>query len=154
MRRLLGSLVVLIAIVVVIGIWRGWFDFRSNSREGDGNRTYSVDVNRTQIAKDTAVVGQSARQVGERIKENVENVAGQHSANGIIIRVERKDKLLQIRTSENKELTIAIEPSTKIVENEESVQLDGLRDGERVWITYSVQDGKNVAQSITVLPTS
>ena len=119
MRHLLGTLVVLAGILIAIGIWRGWFDFRSHSHPEDENRiTYRVDVSRNQIDRDAAEVERSARQVGERIKENVHDAAGQHTANGTISQVERMEKQLQIRTSENKVLTIAIGPSTKIVENE------------------------------------
>jgi hypothetical protein len=155
MRRLFGTLVVLALILIAIGIWRGWFGFRSHSRPGEENRTtYSVDVNHNQIERDTAAVDRSARQAGERIKENVQAVTGQRTVNGTITQVGRMEKHLQVRTAENKELTIAIESSTSIVENEQTMQFDGLHEGEQVWITYSVQDGKNIARSITVLPTS
>ena len=155
MRRLLGTLVVLIAIVLGVGIWRGWFDFRSPSNSGGEKGTsYSVDVDRTQIERDTAAVERAARQTGERIKENVQGVAAKHTANGIINEVGRTEKNLRVRTYDNKDLTVSIEPSTKIMENEQNMQLDGLQKGEQVWISYSVQDGKNVARSITLLPSS
>jgi hypothetical protein len=155
MRRLLGSLLIIIAIIVAVGIWRGWFNFRSQSAREDENRTtFSVDVNRNQIERDTAAVERSARQVGERIKEDAHGLAGDHTARGTIARIGAMEKHVLVRTSDNKELIVEVEPATRIIENEQPIQLDGLREGERVLVTYSTRDGKNIAGSITILPAS
>src|SRR5579864_4926405 len=155
MRRFLGTLLILIVIIIVIGLWRGWFNFRSHSSIEDENRTtYSVDVNRNRIDQDTAAVERSARQAGERIKEDAQALAGNPSARGTIARVGRSEKHILIRTTDNKDSTVEVEPSTKIVANDQAMQLDGLHEGEQVWVSYSVHDGKNVARSITILPAS
>ena len=153
MRRLLGTIVVLIGIVIIIGIWRDWFQFRSHSND-DHMDTFSVDVNRQKLREDTAAAEKSARHIGDRIRENAEGILPEHSASGRIAHVWPMDKDLRIVTSENKELALKVEPNTKIIENEQAMQLDGLREGERVWVVYAIKDGKNVARSITILPAS
>ncbi|HEV3143913.1 MAG TPA: hypothetical protein VGZ47_08530 [Gemmataceae bacterium] len=154
MRRILGTLVVLAAIVVGVGIWRDWFHFRSQSSTNDDQTTtFSVDVNRQKIQDDKAAAAESARQLGERIQEGAQGIASGHSARGHIAKVGPMDnRVLVVKTSDDKELTLQLEPTTKIFGNEQAMQYQDLHEGEHIWVTYSIQDGKNIARSITILP--
>ena len=75
MRKLLGTLVILVFIVGVIGASRDWFTVKRTT-EGS-NTDVHVQFNRDKIRSDTRTAAQAARQIGqnldERISDNSDN---------------------------------------------------------------------------------
>ena len=71
MRKILGSLVVLLLIVVVVGVFRGWFGVPSGGYSPDDKRaTFSVDVDKEKIKEDAEAVKDKAGKITDKIKDS------------------------------------------------------------------------------------
>jgi hypothetical protein len=50
--------------------------------------------------------------------------------------------------SDQKEMTIQVDPSSKLRLRDTEVQFSDLRVGDRVKVTYQIKDGKKIAQTV------
>ena len=60
MRKLLGTLVIFVAIVGAIGFFRGWFDISTTDEPGNTNIELKIDTDR--IKQDAATAKDKARE--------------------------------------------------------------------------------------------
>jgi len=70
MIRMLGVLVLIVAVVVGLGFYLGWFHFSSGSDGKNAHVTMSVDKGRIQEDKDKAV--DKVKGLEQRAKDKVE----------------------------------------------------------------------------------
>ena len=69
MIRMLGVLVLIVAIVAGLGFYMGWFHFSSGSDGKNAHVTVSVDKDQIQKDKDRAV--DEVRDLGQQAKDKV-----------------------------------------------------------------------------------
>lgn len=75
--------------------------------------------------------------------------AGQHAA-GTIAKLDAAAGIIQLQVGNANE-TFALEPSTAIYEHGKSVAISKLVTGDKVEITWSSKNGKNVASQIRLI---
>jgi hypothetical protein len=78
MRKLLGVIVILVAVVVAIGFYRNWFSVRGN-REGD-NPKVEVEVDKQKIQEDVRAARQRADEVIDNAAKLVDDETPDESA--------------------------------------------------------------------------
>jgi hypothetical protein len=61
MRKLLGTVTILIFIVVGVGFYRGWFGFAADDQPGQTN--VEISVNKEKIRKDAEAASEKAREL-------------------------------------------------------------------------------------------
>ena len=67
MRRFLIGLVVVVACIAVVGLYRGWFQVTSDSANEQRNVTFSADQNK--IKEDENKVVQEVKSLKNRVKD-------------------------------------------------------------------------------------
>jgi hypothetical protein len=67
MRRFLIGLVVVVACIAVVGLYRGWFQVTSDSANDQRNVTFSADQNK--IKEDENKVVQEVKSLKNRVKD-------------------------------------------------------------------------------------
>ena len=55
MTRFLGALVLIVAVVVVVGLYMDWFHIRSDTTEGQTHVTFTVDQEKIMASGEKAV---------------------------------------------------------------------------------------------------
>lgn len=70
MIRMLGVLVLIVAVVAGLGFYMGWFHFSSASDGNSAHVTVSMDKGRIQEDKDKAV--DKVKDLGQQAKDKVE----------------------------------------------------------------------------------
>jgi len=158
MRAFFFALLLAIVVVVGLGFYLGWFQIHT-TRDNDNKVHVTLDVNRNKIGQDTEKARERAAQVGNQVKEGVQQAAGNvaaaihtHRAKGTVTAVDEADSRLTVQTEENKTLTVQAAPTTKIRRNGVDATMDTLTQGDHVLIEYREENGTNVASSITVRP--
>ena len=64
MRKLLGTLTILILLIVVVGLSRGWFGVVTDDQPGQTNVEITVD--KEKIRQDAAAATEKARELAEK----------------------------------------------------------------------------------------
>lgn len=67
MKRLLLVLVLVVAGVLGLGFYRGWFHVASDSADGESNLTFTVDTNK--VEEDRKTVQQKAQDLGHSSRD-------------------------------------------------------------------------------------
>lgn len=160
MRAFILTVLLLIVVVLGLGFYLGWFRLSAQRDAANDQIHVTFDVNRGKIEQDAnkarAQIGQAGRQVAQGAKDVAGKVGAalkvSHQAKGEVVKINETDARLTIHTEDNKTMTVQAEPSTKIRRNGVDVNMDSLTEGDHVLILYRDENGKNVAQSITVKP--
>jgi len=147
MRRFIIFVLALLVVVVAIGIYRDWFNFGKQDDPGSDKTRLSVEVDKRKIEQDAEALKQQAKELGQRA--NIDTGNKEETATGTVSKVDSAAQRLMIVTSDNKELTVNVDASTKLRAKDGPMSLNDLRAGERVTVVYSVKDGKKIAQSVT-----
>ena len=76
MGRLLGFLVVLVAVVVVLGFYRGWFELSTAGTERKTNVTISVDKDKIRDDKEKAKekIKEGLQETKKEVREDVKKL--------------------------------------------------------------------------------
>jgi len=157
MLRLLGALLVVFLIVLGVGYYLNWFNF-AVQRDAAGNRVgVSVEVNKDRIKHDSDRFDQGVsnfgKKVGEGVREAVAKTRGQsHTVKGDLMKVEEGASRLTLQTSDNQTLAVQVEGATRIRRNNVNVNMGELMEGDHLVVAYREQDGRKVAETITVEP--
>ena len=69
MRKLIGSIIIIAAIVAAAGLYLGWFSVSSNEQPGETNVNLRIDKDK--IKQDTRKAGEKAKEVGEKLEEKL-----------------------------------------------------------------------------------
>jgi predicted negative regulator of RcsB-dependent stress response len=152
MRGFLAALVIVFLIALGLGLYFDWFSFKLNRNEEGKASGVSFQVDRERIAKDTERASQAVKNLGQKISGSGNGQAATHTVKGTLMNVDQKDRQLTLKTSEDKAVEVVLPQATKIRRNDVEVNLDGLMPGDRLEVIYRDEDGKNVADKVTVLP--
>jgi len=151
MRTLFFTVVLLLVIAFGVATYRDWVDFSTKKSTQDGNKvTLSLELDPEKMHGDTEAVKQKAKELTETVKENLGAPARTESIKGQVVRVEMAAQRFVRANREKKELTIHVDPSSKIRLNGAEIQLEDIQAGDQVTVAFRVQDGKNIARSVTV----
>ncbi len=157
MRILLGTLVLVFLVVLGIGLYLGWFSF-STRRDQEGKvNGVSLNVNRKQIEEDTKRAREGIRKAGERVREGAEEAAehvrsAPQTVEGTLVSVNEGEARLSVRMADNKTVALDTTGATRVRRHEVDVPVGQLMEGDRVVVRYHEQNGRNVAEAITVQP--
>jgi len=149
-RTVIVVVLLLVAVGVGLGFYLDWFRFTGERNSEDGKTTLGVEVNKDKIKGDVNSAQEKAKEFGQTVKEKFG--AGTETAKGEVITVQGTDRRFTLVTPDKKELTIQVEPASKIRSQDRDIQLEGVQKGDQVQVIYRVKDGKNIAQSVTVEP--
>jgi hypothetical protein len=152
MRKAIVTLVVVLIVVTIgLGFYRDWFNFSTKrNAQGDDKVTLSLEVDRGKIKQDIEAAKQKVKEIGRTGKENVEALAGAATEKGTVVNVEEAGQRFTLMTADNKQLAIQMDSSSQVHLREAERHLKDLRAGDRVTVVYKVNDGKNIAQSVTI----
>jgi Cu/Ag efflux protein CusF len=161
MQKFLGGVVILLLIVGGVGFYLGWFNFEKKKDTGDDKVTFSVEVDKQKIKDDAAAAEKRAKEIGADLKEKasestetarkkLNESAAQQTVAGRINRVDPASNRVTVMTADNKEMTFQVEPATTLRLQDASAVLKEFREGDRITVVYAVQDGKNIARSVSV----
>jgi hypothetical protein len=84
MRRLLAVLVLLVAVAVGVGFYRGWFQFSQGG--GEEKAGPSITVDREKIKADTDKAKAKAEEAVQKAKEAVGGVTGKEKKEETAVR--------------------------------------------------------------------
>ena len=73
MRKLLGTLTILILIIVGVGFYRGWFGVATHDQPGQTNVEITVD--KEKIRQDAEAASEKARELADQSKSPNETAA-------------------------------------------------------------------------------
>jgi hypothetical protein len=150
-NRFTFALIVLIVVFVGLGFYLNWFEFSAGRNTQDDKKvTLKLDVDTAKIKEDTATAKDKAKEMGDKLKSNVDTSLATETAKGSIVRVEEADRRITLMSDTNKELTIQMESSSKVRVKDADVQLKDLKVGDRVTVVYKSKEGRNIAQTVTV----
>jgi len=158
MRTLIAIVVVVLLIVIAIGISRDWFTFHSRENPNDDKVTFGVDLDKAKFHADTRAAQQKLQEDKEAAEKKAKELAAkadeqtttEKTISGTIAKIDAADNRLAVTATDNKELNIFVDSSTKIRRKNEVLQLNDLRAGNEITAAYMAKDGKNLAKSITV----
>ncbi len=155
MRKLIFTLLVVVLIVAGLGFYLGWLHF-GTERDREGNLIgVRVDINRGKIRNDTQTVRKEAGNLGRKVKEGAEEASeairhAPSSLTGDVTAIHANESRLTVRTADGRLHDVAVTGTTRIRRNEVSVPLNQLMAGDRVVVSYRQENGRPVAESITV----
>jgi hypothetical protein len=148
MRKLIIVLIALFVAVAVFGFYLNWFNVSTRHDAEDDNKvTVGLEIDKDRIKQDTEAARRKAQDLADKTKNAR---TGAETAKGTIVRVEEQDQRLTVMTTENKELTIQMDSSSKVRIKAREAPLTELREGDRVTVVFEVKNGHNIARSVTV----
>jgi len=134
-KRIIGGLAIVAAVGLGLGLYLGWFRF-STHRDVDNNMyVCSLEIHNGRISGDTETVKDKAKDLGVPIDTT-------KTAHGTFVKAEDNDHFV-LQTEGRKEMTFQVPPSSK-------ARVKDLHPGDNVKVNYKVEDGKDIAQTITV----
>jgi hypothetical protein len=134
-KRVFWGLVLLGALTFGVGLYFGWFSFSSH-HDVENNRTLLIlEINRGKITGDT----NSARQ---KASEELGLPVGTKTATGTLVKVDEADRFT-LKTGDRNEITFHVRSTSKF-------RLKDLQPGDKMSVSYKVEDQENVAQMVTV----
>lgn len=137
-RFLLGLVLVGIVLVVgtvVLGFYREWFQVGSDNNDGQSNVTLSVDTNKIQRDRNTAVV--KVQDVGQQIQDKVVGVS-EKTMDGKVVSVSA-DKLTMTNT-EGKEHSHTLAANVKVTCDGKTCTAADLKAGMKIRVTTDTAD--------------
>jgi hypothetical protein len=152
MRGILVALVIVFLIALGLGLYFDWFSFKMNRNEEGKSTGVTFQVNRERIAKDTERAGQAVKNLGKKVSGSGNGQAATHTVKGTLMNVDQKERQLTLKTADDKAVEVVLPKDTKIRRNDVEVNVDGLMPGDRLEVIYRDEDGKNVADKVTVVP--
>jgi hypothetical protein len=156
MRTLLLTLFLAAVVVLGLGFYLGWFTFTAQRDPATDQVHLKFDVHRGKIAQDAKraeeQVSEAARRAKGAAEKAIDAVKSTHRAKGELVKVDGADARLTIHTEDNKTLTVQTQPETKIRRHGVDVNMDNLTEGDHLLVEYREENGRNVAQAITVKP--
>jgi hypothetical protein len=127
--------ILFLIVLLVAGIYFQWFHFSSQRDEQTKEINLTLKVNPNKI-KHSVERAESALAGKEKIEGKVETV--------------HHDSLTVSPSDKRAAVEFRVEPATKIERDGNTLRLQDLHEGEPVTVTYKLENGKNVAQSIMV----
>jgi hypothetical protein len=151
MRGFFATLVILFLVVLGLGLYFDWFHFSWNRNDEGKQNGVSFNVNRERIAHDTERAGQAVKNVGRKVAQAAHS-AQTHTVRGTVTKVDMTDRQLTLTTADNQSLTVVLPTNARIRRNDVNANVENLAAGDRVEVVYRDENGKHMADSVTVLP--
>lgn len=145
MQRLLFVLVLVAVGVVGLGFYREWFHVGSDKDDGKSNLTLSVDTDKIQEDRKTAVA--NVQDLGRQIQDRIAGPADK-SMDGTVVSVSA-DKLT-MTNQEGKEHSHALLANVKVTCDGKNCTAADLKPGMRIRVTLDPAD-RNAAARIEAL---
>ncbi|MEQ8768593.1 MAG: hypothetical protein RL885_32100 [Planctomycetota bacterium] len=143
---ILGVVLGLLAVLVLLGLFFGWFDFGVSSQNADGEDGDRVQlefgINKDEIAEDTNALVAKVREWSEG--DDAEQV------DGTVVGVDSVAKVMSVRTESDEELTFGLADSTRIESEDTLVPISNLANGQHVEITYLEDDDTDQKVAVKV----
>ena len=79
MRKFLGTLVILVAVVAAIGFYRGWFGVSTEDQPGETSVELKID--KSKIKQDAEAASEKARELARQVDQLDESAQDDDSAN-------------------------------------------------------------------------
>ena len=142
MRGFFAAVFVLLIIAVGLGFYLHWF---------------GVSVDKEKMNEDLTVAKADIKGVEKGIENKVHSAkdgsattaSGGQTATGKVSKVELADDRFQMTTTDNKDVTIYLDASSKVRLKGAESKLEALEREDEVKVAYDIKDGKNLATSVT-----
>jgi hypothetical protein len=152
MRRLIGSLVLLIAVAVGVAIYANWLSF--STTENADKTQVRMDIDKEKMKQDIGDLEKKAENLKDRVNEKIQQkekrTDKETTVNGTIAVVDKDNNHVTLTTPDNKKLTVEITADTQIRVGREMANLNELRVGQEATCVHSEKNGKDVCSSLTV----
>jgi hypothetical protein len=145
MKRFLFVLVLIVAGIVGLGFYQGWFHIGSDKADGKSNVTLSVDTDKFQEDRKTAVA--EVKDLGHQIKDRVAGPSAK-TMDGTVVSV-KADKLT-MANMEGKEHSHALAANVTVTCDGKTCTALDLKAGMRIRVTTDAAD-RNAATRIEAL---
>jgi hypothetical protein len=149
MRSLFSTLVFLAVIFLLVGWWRGWITFTKQSDADRHEVGVGVILDKEKAKEDADKLGQKADQAVKQA-DNKKSQTGPDTTKGTISSIDSNRRLV-VRTTNNTEVKIEVDASTRITLNDSTAAFTDLRVGDEATVTYEPREGRNIAKSVTAL---
>lgn len=142
MNRLIGAVVVVLAIGACLAFYLGWFHVGADNADGKSNVTLSVD--KEKVKEDSKAAVEKVEELGHQLKDKVSG-ASDKTMDGTVVSI-INDKLTMANQS-GKEHSHSLTASTKVTVDGKASTVAELKKGEKIRVTTE----KNVALRIEAL---
>lgn len=164
MRKLIGTIVVLIVLVAGLGYYRGWFSISRTDAPGSDDVGVGVSIDRSKAKGDVAQAGEKLRDLTRRGKEEIKSAAGSDerpsssdempaegvaTAAGKIVSIEPAGSLT-VETDDGRSLQIEVPVAAGVTVDGRDATTAALRSGDQIVVHYESAEGKNVARDLSV----
>jgi len=131
MKRVVMVLIVIVAVVIVVtAFYRGWVGMTSDSGDQKSNVTFSLDADKFQADRKTAMAG--AQDLGRQIKDKISGPSAK-SMEGKVVNVAGDQ--LTMTNAEGKEHSHALAANVKITCDGRDCMAADLKAGMRIRVT-------------------
>jgi Cu/Ag efflux protein CusF len=151
MRGFFAALLILFVVALGLGLYFDWFNVSWNRNDEGKRNGVSVNVNRGKIAHDTERASEAVKNMGRKIAPAAHSTTT-HTIKGTVTSVDMNDRRVTLTTADNQTLTVVLPNNARISRNNVSANVENLAMGDRVEVVYRDEDGKHVADSVTVVP--
>jgi hypothetical protein len=157
MRGLIVAVLLVGAVILGVGFYLDWFGFRVNRDPDNKQVDLTFNVNRERIQQDASKIKEEVTRFGQRVQEGARDLAGKVGLNtveGKVARIDGTTGLVTVTTADSKSVTLESAATTKIRRHDVDVNLNALMQGDEVVVRYRVENGRNIAESITAGPSA
>ncbi len=136
-KHILAGLFLVILIAIGCGLYLGWIEVFTHRDEENKQYVVSVAINEHKLSGDTEAAKRRAQEIGNPL-------TGIKSARGSLGKIDEAQHFFTLTEEDHVEMIFVVPSAT-------SVGLKELHSGEQVNVEYKVEDGHNVAQSVTTI---
>jgi hypothetical protein len=135
-------LVTLLLVFVIVGWFRNWYNVAG--RDDAQQVEFGVQINKEEVGRDFGKLRDETQRLTESVQvaaemSTLEGVAVSSSATQLVVRVGERD------------IPVAVDNVTQYYTGEQQSDLQSIRPGEQVRVTYQETDGQKRASRVTLL---
>lgn len=149
MFRTIGIVVVCLGLAFGLGLYFQWFTIAASNTD---SRTSDVRVaiDKNKVDKDVKAVKDKVDKAEKAVNDEFHNLLGDKTMEGTIQKIETAKEELTVRDNKNQDVTIKLDPATKIKISDKAGALSDLKTDDPVSVKYETKKDGNVARTITV----
>ncbi len=143
-------LVLLLMVALVVGYFRGWFEFSANTDRDRNQETAAITINKNQIQKDVG-------QVTDKAREGVNSIWARSQPAPKTTETTTRGQIedvgqgkVTVRTPDDKVLTFGVVPSTVVQVGDRPATMADLHKDDPVAVVHTDGEEQHVAVSVTV----
>lgn len=154
MRKLVGTIVIVLFIVAGVGYSRGWFSFSRSGGPGNDDMRVSVSIDKGKARGDIAQASEKLREMTQDARQRppakaAAPPASGATASGKIVGLDPAGSLT-IATDDGRQLEIQVPDAAGVTVDGLDANSGGLRSGDRVVVQYTSAEGTNIATELSV----